>query len=123
MKTETSTPEIEIINFFNEVTGRNQRVIPSNIKPIKARLNDGYTMEQIKKVIITKTMDWKNNPDMAVHLCIETIFRPSKFEKYINQVIAIEQNPQLYQKHYERLNKIERSAADDVSDLAAMFGE
>ena len=122
MQTETSIPELEILRFFNETTGRSQRPLKSNLTPIKARLKDGYTIEEIKKVIVVKTLDWKNNPDMSKHLCIETIFRPSKFEKYLNQVLDIEQNPKLYQKHYEKLNKIERSAADDVNDLKAMFG-
>lgn len=122
MNEETITPEIEILNFFNETTGRSQRAIKTNLTPIKSRLKDGYTIEQIKKVIVVKTLDWKNDAEMSKHLCIETIFRPSKLEKYVNQVVAIEQNPKMYQKHYEKLNKIERSASDNVDDLKAMFG-
>lgn len=122
MNTEYKPEEVQILDFFNETTGRNQRAIKSNLTAIKARLKDGYTIEEIKKVIVVKTMDWKNDPEMSKHLCIETIFRPTKLEKYVNQVFAIEQNPQLYKKHYEKINKVERSASDNVDDLKAMFG-
>lgn len=120
---EIITPELEILQFFNEVTGRRARPIKSNITAIKARLKDGFTIEEIKKAIIVKTIQWKNDPQWSKHLCIETIFRPKKLEKYVNEALAAEQNPEQYRKYYEQFNKAQRSAADDLSDIAAMYGD
>lgn len=121
MNEEILTPELEILQFFNEVTGRRARPIKSNITAIKARLKDGFTIEEIKKAIIVKTIQWKNDPEWSKHLCIETIFRPKKLEKYVNEALAAEQNPEQYRKYYEQFNK-NTKPVDDLSDIAEMFG-
>jgi uncharacterized phage protein (TIGR02220 family) len=97
--------EIEILNYLNEVTGKHFKAIKSNLKPISARFKDGYTLEEMKEVIMVKTLEWKNNEVMAVHLCPTTLFRPSNFEKYVNQVLTVKQNPDQYRQYYEQLNK------------------
>lgn len=123
---EFITPEIELIRYFNETTGRRAREIKSNIAPIKARLKEGFTIEEIKKAILLKTIEWKNNPEMSQHLCIETIFRAKKLEKYVNQVAAIEANPEMYRNHYEQLKQNQQSSgspAGAFSKIDAMFGK
>ncbi|TWP30530.1 hypothetical protein ETU08_01860 [Apibacter muscae] len=113
MNTQTILPEIEILNYLNEIAGKRFKPIKSNLKPISARFKDGYTLEEMKEVVMVKTLEWKNNEVMAVHLCPTTLFRPSNFEKYLNQVLTIKQNPEKYKKHYEQLNKTQ---ADDPLD-------
>lgn len=56
---------------------------------------------------------------MAVHLCPTTIFRPSNFEKYHNQVLAMQKDPQFYKEHYERINppKNELGAFDKIDEM------
>ena len=54
-------------------------------KHIKARINDGYTLEDFKSVIDKKCSEWLNS-DMEKYLCPDTLFG-SKFEKYLNQKI------------------------------------
>lgn len=122
MNEEIITPEIEIIRYFNETTGRKAREIKSNLTPIKARLKEGYTIEEIKNAILLKTIEWKNDPVMSQHLCIDTIFRPKKLEKYVNQVEAIKENPKLYAKYFAKLTK-PRTRANNADDLTAMYGE
>jgi uncharacterized phage protein (TIGR02220 family) len=104
MNTQIS-PEIEILNYLNEITGKRFKPIKSNLNPISARFKDGYTLEEMKEVVMVKTLDWKNNEVMTTHLCPTTLFRPSNFEKYLNQVLTIKENPKQYQRYYERLNK------------------
>lgn len=122
-KPKIETPETEILTYFNEVTGRNFRLNNKTyLKGISARFKDGFTAEQMKEVIQVKTLEWKNNPVMSVHLNPETVFRPSNFEKYVNQVVAIKENPQLYAQYFKDINKIPSSAADDDDAISEMYG-
>ncbi|MBU6392536.1 MAG: conserved phage C-terminal domain-containing protein [Planctomycetes bacterium] len=51
---------------------------------IEARLNEGRTLEDFKKVVDIKFAEWNNNPKMHQFLRPETLFGP-KFESYLNQ--------------------------------------
>lgn len=85
-ETKTDTEATEVLEYLNAKTGSKYRAsTEANVKPIRARLNDGYTVEDCKKVIDTKAGQWLNNPDMVKYLRPETLFRPSKFESYINE--------------------------------------
>lgn len=76
----------EIIDYLNEKTGKSFKAsTPNTQKAINGRLSEGYTVEDFKKVIDTKTSQWLNNPDMQKYLCPDTLFRPSNFEKYLNE--------------------------------------
>ncbi len=112
-----------IIDYLNELTGRNYRMIKSNVSKITALLKDGYTVDEIKDVIYIKVLEWKNNPEMAMYLRPITLFNPSKFENYINQVIDVKKNPEMYKKHYEKLNNKNngnsniQTAFNDIDEL------
>lgn len=123
MNEEIITPEIEILTYLNQLADKNCRMIKSNLSPIRARLKDGYTVEELKEIIQVKTLEWKNNEVMNTHLHPTTLFQPSKVDKYLNQLSSIKANPEKYAKYFADLNKIQRSAADDAGDLAAMFGD
>lgn len=76
----------EVIGYLNVKTNSSYRATTeANIKPIRARLNDGFTVEDCKKVIDTKSGQWLNNPDMVKYLRPATLFSPSKFEGYLNE--------------------------------------
>ena len=64
----------EILQKFNEITGRRFSPTKTHLKGIENRLKDGFTVEQMIAVIQLKNLEWKNNEVMAVHLCPETIF-------------------------------------------------
>lgn len=123
MEINTLTPAMQMIEYFNLITGRRFRLNNKTyLKAIENRFKDGYTEEQMREVIQVKTLEWKNNPTMSVHLNPETIFRPSNFEKYVNQVIAIKENPKLYEKHFKTINKITSSAADNNDAISELYG-
>lgn len=123
METNALTPAMQMIEYFNLITGRRFRLNNKTyLKAIENRFKDGYTEEQMREVIQVKTLEWKNNPTMSVHLNPETIFRPSNFEKYVNQVIAIKENPKLYEKHFKTINKITSSAADHDATIGDLYG-
>ena len=76
----------EVVNYLNEKAGTKYKSNSKNTtKHIKARLNDGYTLEDFKTVIDKKCSEWLNT-DMEKYLCPDTLFG-SKFEKYLNQKI------------------------------------
>ncbi|MFD1416838.1 conserved phage C-terminal domain-containing protein [Oceanobacillus jeddahense] len=90
--TETTTiPYVEIINYLNDATGKKYRASTNKTKTcIKARWNEGFRLDDFKKVIDTKTSEWKNDSKMSQYLRPETLFG-NKFEGYLNQ--QTEQKP------------------------------
>jgi uncharacterized phage protein (TIGR02220 family) len=51
---------------------------------IKARFNEGFTLDDFKTVIDKKSSDWFNDNKMNQYLRPETLFG-TKFESYLNQ--------------------------------------
>ncbi|MDD1525570.1 conserved phage C-terminal domain-containing protein [Riemerella anatipestifer] len=122
MKAKILTPEKELLKKFNEITGRRFRETKANLSGISARLKDGYTEQEILEVIQVKTLEWKKNPTMSVHLNPVTIFRPSNFDKYINQVMTVKEDPILYAKQFQKINRISTSAADNDDAISELYG-
>ncbi len=73
-----------VVARLNERAGTSFRATTkATASAIRARLREGYTVEQMLAVIDAKAAEWMPVPDMRRHLCPETLFRPSKFEKYV----------------------------------------
>ena len=78
----------EIITFFNETTGKSFRSYTSRTqKDIRARLNEGFTVEDFKAVTIIKSEQWKGDAKMDRYLRPETLFS-NKFEGYLQESYA-----------------------------------
>ncbi|HEL2203754.1 phage replisome organizer N-terminal domain-containing protein [Streptococcus suis] len=74
------------IQYLNQETGHTYKFIATHTKFIQARYKDGYTLEDFKKVIDTKVAQWKNNIEMAKYLRPKTLFSPSNFDSYLNEM-------------------------------------
>ena len=75
----------DIVDYLNERTGAHYKSSSRKTKDlIKARLNEGYTLEDFKTVIDKKTNEWLNDEKMCRYLRPETLFS-NKFEGYLNQ--------------------------------------
>lgn len=75
----------EIVAYLNNKLGTNYRAgAKKNKERMNARLNEGYTVDDFKKVIDNKYADWADSPKMARYLRPETLFSP-KFESYLNE--------------------------------------
>lgn len=75
-----------IIDYLNQLTGKNYKnnsVI--NRKFITSRLNDGFTVDDFKRVIEVKSTNWLGGK-MEQFLRPETLFS-NKFEAYLNENI------------------------------------
>ena len=74
-----------IISYLNDKCNTRYRVNNTRTNSyIKARLDEGFTEQDFYIVIDTKHKEWFGT-DMAKYLNPETLFRPSNFEKYLNQ--------------------------------------
>lgn len=76
---------INVIDHLNGKMGSRYRwQTDSTAKAIGARWKEGYKLEDFKTVIDKKVAEWKGT-DMEQYLRPDTLFRPGKFESYLNQ--------------------------------------
>ena len=74
-----------IVDYLNEQTGKHFKASSAKTrKLIKARLNDGFTVDDFKTVIKTEANNWLNDQKMNKYLRPETLFG-NKFEGYLNE--------------------------------------
>ncbi|KAK9680678.1 Conserved phage C-terminus [Popillia japonica] len=61
----TVYPYIDVIAYLNQAAGKRFKHASDKTKGfIKARINEGFTLDDFKRVIDTKVAEWGNNPDM-----------------------------------------------------------
>ena len=76
---------VEIVAYLNQTSGKNFKVNSKNTNGhIHSRLKEGFTVDQCKQVIDIKVGQWKNDPNFAKYIRLETLFG-SKFESYLNE--------------------------------------
>lgn len=81
---QESDPTEEIVDHLNQRAGTHYKATTASTrKLIKARLKEGFTVDEFKMVIDKKCADWLNNRDMGQYLRPETLFG-NKFESYLN---------------------------------------
>ncbi len=73
----------EVLDYFNEVTGRKFKTP----KGLASLLKEGYTVDQIKAVILFQSKKWMGDAEMQQYLRPSTLFRPSNFEGYLNNAM------------------------------------
>lgn len=85
-KRKEAGPQItSILSFMNNLYRRKFGPTENRVILIEALLKK-YTEEEIKKVIANRYSVWKDDAVMIVHLVPETVFRMSKFTKYLDAV-------------------------------------
>ena len=101
---------IEIVEYLNEKTGKNFRYSSRKTQDlIKARINEGFTVDDFKVVIDKKCNEWLKDTKMNQYLRPETLFG-TKFESYLNQdgVYMIKGNANFDQREqdWEQIDKL-----------------
>lgn len=99
---------VEIIDYLNLKAKKSYKYTTNKTKEcIRARLREGFTVEECKKVIDIKVGEWLENEKMNQYLRPQTLFG-TKFEAYLNQKIP--NNGMSYNDDYnnndEKLRKI-----------------
>lgn len=105
----------EILSYLNEKTGKKfTSRSKSSVKMIKDRLREGYVVDEFKAVIDNKVAAWGNNPDMKIYLRPETLFRPSHFDSYLNDV---EDEKQKRKREAAEIDERQREAIRQSNDF------
>lgn len=100
-------PYKEIIEYLNSKTGKNfKHTSQASQKTIKARFNEGYTLDDFKRVIDIKSSQWINS-DMEKYLRVSTLFG-SKFDAYLN-----EEPQQLKQPRKQTITYVDYNEGED----------
>lgn len=77
----------EIVEYLNRAAGTSYKPnTPKTVRSIKARMKEGFTVDNFKTVIDKKVSEWAKT-DMQKYLRPETLFG-TKFEGYLNQQIV-----------------------------------
>ena len=85
------TPYQEIVEYLNEKTGSQYKhTTQATRNGIKARYNEGFKLDDFKRVIDIKTRQWLYDTKMKQYLRPQTLFG-TKFEAYLNE------QPNIYQ--------------------------
>ncbi|MFA5243688.1 MAG: conserved phage C-terminal domain-containing protein [Pedobacter sp.] len=80
---------ISIVSYLNIKAEKKFKTdSDKTIKTITARINEGYSENDFRKVIDTKCLKWKNDLKMSDYLRPETLFG-TKFESYLNETASI----------------------------------
>lgn len=109
---EPDTTE-EVIEHLNRRAGTHYRASTANTrKLVKARLKEGFTVEDMKLVIDKKCADWLNNQEMAQYLRPETLFG-NKFESYLNAKPRQQQQPQQTSYSLTEEERLQKEADDE----------
>lgn len=107
----------EVVNYLNQKAGTHYRVnVRQTVDKIKARLNDGFTVDDFKKVIDIKTAEWTGT-EWQKFIRPETLFG-AKFESYLNQKPAQKKSAAGQFANFEQRNDAEHK--DMVARLIAM---
>ncbi|ATU69519.1 hypothetical protein CT113_03850 [Levilactobacillus brevis] len=75
----------KIIGYLNAEAGREYKNVGSNRKPIRARMNEGYSEHDFALVIAFKCKQWVDNNEMAKYLRPSTLFGEKHFDEYLNE--------------------------------------
>lgn len=79
----------EIIEYLNSKSLKNYKYSSDKTKKhIRARLKEGFVVDDFKQVIDNKVSEWLDDPKMNAYLRPETLFG-TKFESYLNQKFRI----------------------------------
>jgi uncharacterized phage protein (TIGR02220 family) len=99
----------EIIEYLNLSTGSSYRAnTPKTVQMIKARMREGFTVDDFKTVIDKKVRAWGKDPKMQEFLRPVTLFG-TKFESYLNEKCT----SRLGENSFQRMQRLAREGAWD----------
>lgn len=83
----------EILDYLNSKIGTSYRASSkATQRLVKVRINEGFEIDDFKRVIDNKVASWGKDPKMSQYLRPATLFS-NKFESYLNEQAVIDQPP------------------------------
>ena len=129
-------PYVEIIDYLNLKTKSHYKYNTNKTRDcIKARWNEGFMLEDFKKVIDNKSKEWLGDPKYENYLRPETLFG-NKFEGYLNSKSTkrylgnkqVKDTPNWYEDYQREVsnlienNKAKNGEEKDLKELEDFFG-
>ena len=133
---KTEIPYVEIIDYLNWKTKSHYKYNTNKTRDcIKARWNEGFMLEDFKKVIDNKSKEWLGDPKYENYLRPETLFG-NKFEGYLNSKSTkrylgnkqVKDTPNWYEDYQREVsnlienNKAKNGEEKDLKELEDFFG-
>jgi uncharacterized phage protein (TIGR02220 family) len=82
-RTRCRLQAIEILDFLNQKAGRYFQAKDATLAPIVARLQEGFTEEDLRAVVALKCREWLKDPKASGWLRPKTLFGAENFAQYI----------------------------------------
>ena len=133
---KTEIPYVEIIDYLNLKTKSHYKYNTNKTRDcIKARWNEGFMLEDFKKVIDNKSKEWLGDPKYENYLRPETLFG-NKFEGYLNSKSTkrylgnkqVKDTPNWYEDYQREVsnlienNKAKNGEEKNLKELEDFFG-
>lgn len=78
---------IEVLEFLNAKANRAYRPTDSNLGFVVARLKEGASVADCRKVIAKKCREWSEDDKMREYLRPATLFNRTKFDQYVGELV------------------------------------
>ena len=118
-----------VIDYLNQVLGtRYTTKNKTNISNINARISEGHTFEDFKKVIDKKYAQWHNDPKMSSYLRPETLFCSKHFESYLNEIVDVKETKtvpasDIPKSTYDKIHNFSERSIDYAALQREMLGD
>ncbi|MGS6387472.1 conserved phage C-terminal domain-containing protein [Enterobacter hormaechei] len=73
----------QVLNHLNQVTSSRYQVSTTSLQNIRARIGEGFTVEELSLVVDYCNAKWSDDLTMAAYLRPQTLFQPTKFPAYL----------------------------------------
>ncbi|EOY8504048.1 conserved phage C-terminal domain-containing protein [Enterobacter cloacae] len=73
----------QVLTHLNQVTSSRYQVSTTSLQNIRARIREGYTVEELSLVVDYCNAKWSEDLTMAAYLRPQTLFQPTKFPGYL----------------------------------------
>ncbi len=77
--------EVKVLELLSAESGHSWKPGRAYGKYLRARIQDGFTLDDLLAVIQFKSLKWKYNDDTKGYLSPTTLFRPENFERYLEE--------------------------------------
>ncbi|CZX93480.1 conserved phage C-terminal domain-containing protein [Enterobacter hormaechei] len=73
----------QVLTHLNQVTSSRYQVSTTSLQNIRARIGEGFTVEELSLVVDYCNAKWSDDLTMASYLRPQTLFQPTKFPAYL----------------------------------------
>jgi len=73
----------QVLTHLNQVTSSRYQVSTTSLQNIRARIAEGYTVDELLRVVDYCNAKWSEDLTMAAYLRPQTLFQPNKFPGYL----------------------------------------